>query len=118
MNPDEEELVPNIEPSIFPPFTSKAVGPPSHGWLIPPIQEEEEASVKDSITSGLPSREQNVGVEASRSSGQLTLSMMGQSKVYTLAGEDARDDEKVALVANKTEQKGKLSMDPMVESSW
>ena len=33
-------------------------------------------------------------------------------------GEDAEEDEKMALVAKKTEEKGKLVMDPMVESSW
>ena len=40
--------------------------------------------MKDSITSGLPSKEQNVGVEASGFCVQLALSMMGQCKVYTL----------------------------------
>ena len=33
-------------------------------------------------------------------------------------GGDTMDQEKMALVANKIEQKGKLTMDPMVESSW
>ena len=35
-----------------------------------------------------------------------------------LVGEDIGEKEKMALVADKIAQKGKLSMDPMVESSW
>ena len=59
----DEEPIPNTEASIFPPFMVKAAGPISHGWFIPPIPKEEEASVEDSITSGLPSGEQNVVAE-------------------------------------------------------
>ena len=49
--------------------------------------------MKDSITSGLPSREQNVAEKPSGSSGQPALSMMGQSKVYTLMGENTEDEK-------------------------
>ena len=41
------------------------------------IPEGEEASVTDSITSGLQTREQNVGVEASGFGGQPTLPTVG-----------------------------------------
>ena len=33
-------------------------------------------------------------------------------------GEDAEEEGKTALVATKTEEKGRLIMDSMVESSW
>ena len=50
--------------------------------------------MKDSITFGLPSREQNMGGEVSGSRGQPVLSMMGGSKVYMPMGEDARKEKK------------------------
>ena len=59
-----------------------------------------------------------MGGEASGSGGQPALSMMGDPEVYMLVGEDTEGGEKMAHVANKTEEKGKLSMHPMVESSW
>ena len=42
-------------------------------WLAGIPEEEEKASVKDSVTSGLPARERGVGVEASGSTGQLVV---------------------------------------------
>ena len=44
--------------------------------------------------------------------------MMGEPKVYMPVGEDARDEGEMMPMANKTKEKGNLSMDPMVESSW
>ena len=43
---------------------------------------------------------------------------MGQCKVYTPVGGDSEDEEKMSLVATETKQKGKLTIDPMMEFSW
>ena len=94
MNVNEEETVLDTETSIFPPFIVKAAIPILHGLFISPIPKEEEVNVNDSITSKLPSREQNVGGEASGSGGQLVQSMMGQSKIYTLVGGHIDDGKK------------------------
>ena len=102
-NLDEEELVLDTKTLIFPPFTVKVAGSTSYGWFIPPILKKEEASVKDSIASGLPSREQNVGAKASGSGGQLELSMLGGPKVYTPMGGDIKDVKKMAFVPQKIE---------------
>ena len=59
-----------------------------------------------------------MGARASGSDGQPGLSMMGGSNVYTPKDKDTADVKKTAFVSEKTEQKGKLSMDPMMESSW
>ena len=37
--------------------------------------------------------------------GHPTLSTMGQSKVYTLVGDDTKDKDKMALVAKETNKK-------------
>ena len=97
-NLDEEELALGIEASIFLPFAASTAGPtPSH-WFIPPIPEEEEVSVKDSVTSGLPSKEQNMGAKASGSGRQPTLSVVGGPKAYTPMSEDTEDVKKLAFV--------------------
>ena len=70
------------------------------------------------MTSGLLAKEQNTGGEASGSSGLPTLSTVEQTKVYTLIGDNADAEEKLASIAKETKQKGKLTMDPMVEPSW
>ena len=85
--------------------------------LPPPILEEEEANVKDSITSRLLSREQTMGEESGGFGCQPVPSTMGQSKVYTLVGDDTKEEEKMAPMAKETKQKWKLLMDPMVENS-
>ena len=105
-NLDQAELVPHSEFSIFLPFIVNAMGPTPGRWFIPPIPEEEEANVKDSLTPRLSSMEQNMGGEAIGFGGQPALPMMGGSKVYTLVDEDTGEEEKIALVASKTEQKG------------
>ena len=58
--------------------------------------------MKDSVTSRLPSKEQNVGGEGSGFGGQPALSIMGQSKVYMPVDGDTKDEEIVALVAKET----------------
>ena len=62
-NLDKEASIPDATKSWIPPKTE-----PDH-WPIPIIPEEEVASVKDSVTSRLPSREQNLGAEANGSGG-------------------------------------------------
>ena len=59
-----------------------------------------------------------MGGEASDSSGQPAWSRIGQPKVYTWEREDTEEEEEMAPLAIKTEQKGKLSINPMVEFSW
>ena len=46
------------------------------------------------------------------------LSEIEESKVYTHGGEDIVIAEKMASMATKTEEKGGLSMGPMVTSGW
>ena len=74
--------------------------------------------MKDSVTSKLPSKEQNVGGEASGFGGELALSTMGQTEVYMLVGGDNEEEEKISPMAKETKRKWKLLMDPMVETSW
>ena len=79
---------------------------PSH-WSMTTIPEEEVASVKDSITSRLPSHEQNLGVEASSSGGIPVWSSMGQFRVYgQKAGNDAEEVEK-RRSCHLTQKKGR-----------
>ena len=90
---------------------------PSH-WSMTTIPDEEVASVKDSVASGLPSHEQNLGVEASGSGGILVWSSIEQFRVYgQKAGNDAKEVEKMAFVPFNP-RKRKMSMDPMVKTSW
>ena len=74
--------------------------------------------MKDSMTSGLPSKWPSVGGEANGSSGQPMLSVMDKSKVYAQEGEDIVIEKKMALVANKIEEREGLPMGPMVMSGW
>ena len=82
------------------------------------IPEEEVASVKDSITPGLLSHEQNLGAKASGFGGIPVWSSMGQFRVYgQKAGNDAKEVEKTAFVPFNPE-KGKMLVVPMVETLW
>ena len=90
---------------VFPQSTVKTVVPTLCNWFIPPILEEEEGSVKDSVTSKLPSREQIVGGEASGYGGQPALSTMGQPKIYERVVEDADVEEKLAPIAKENKTK-------------
>ena len=64
-------------------------------WFIAPILEEEEkVSVKDSIMSGLPSKEPNVGCRSRVVlDGYPMLPIVGQTKVYMLGGGDIDEEE-------------------------
>ena len=44
------------------------------------------------------------------------LSVMDESKAYVREGEDIVIEKKMAPAANKTREKGGMSMDPMVTS--
>ena len=68
--------------------------------------------MKDSVTSGLPFKWPIASVEASGSGEQSMLS----PKVNAHGGEDIVIKNKMAPVASKTEEKGELSMGPMVTS--
>ena len=78
------------------------------------IHEEEDSSVKDSVTSELLSKQPIAGVEASGSGERL----MPSPKVYAHGDEGIVIEKKMAPVASKTEEKGELSMGPMVMSGW
>ena len=113
-NLEEEGQVTDATPSIAPQSIPLIMEPSP--WTFP-IPEYEEASAKDSMISRLPTKERDMGGEASGSGGQPTPSTMGQSKVYMPVGGGTEDEEKMAPVAKETKQKGELTMDPMVESS-
>ena len=70
--------------------------------------------MKDSVTSGLLLKPPKAGAEASGSGEPL----MPLSKVYAHGGEDTVIEPKTAHAANKTEEKGELSMGPMISSVW
>ena len=70
--------------------------------------------MKDSVTSGLLLKKPIAGVKASGSGEPL----MPSSKVYAHDGEDLVIKKKTAPAASKTEEKGGLSMGPMVSSGW
>ena len=57
--------------------------------------------MKDSVTSGLPSKRPSVGGEASGSGGQPMVLGMEESKVYAREGEDIVIEKKTGPAANK-----------------
>ena len=61
--------------------------------------------MKDSVTSGPLSKEQNAGGETSGFGGQPALSMMGKSKVYMLEHEDTRVEGKPVPMTRKIEKR-------------
>ena len=67
------------------------------------------------MTSELPIRV-HWDVEASGSSGPLVMLIKKQTEVYR-AVEDAEEKETI-LLTKENQQKGKLHMDPVVETSW
>ena len=112
-NLDENRLSPSVAIGWF------ALGTGPNYRVIPAILEEEVANVKDSITSRLPFQEKNVGGGASGSGGMPTWSTIGKFGVHKReGGKDAEEDKKLVVMANKTEEKGKMTIDSMVESLW
>ena len=76
-------------------------------WLARILEsEEEKASVKDSVTSGLPTRGHGEGVEASGLSGHPAVPEFKFGGSFMVGDGDADEVKKMALVANKTEEKG------------
>ena len=81
---DEADLAPattNLDVAVSAPIETVPLGT-SWSWL-KGIPEEEESSIKDPITSRLPSKRPSVGGEASGSGGQPMLLGMEESKVYS-----------------------------------
>ena len=74
--------------------------------------------MKDSVTSGLPTQGYGEGVEASGSSGRPMIPEFKFAGSFMAGDGGAEDVEKRTFAPHKEEQKGKLSMDPLVESSW
>ena len=74
---------------------------------------EELSSVKDSVIFGL--HIQGLMGEVGGPSGQPVVPNGEPTKVYAMV-QDA-EEEKVALAANKNEEKGQLQMDPIIETS-
>ena len=84
-------------------------------WLAGIPEEEEKASVKDSVTSGLPARGHGGGMEASGSIGHPAVPEFKFGGSF-MPGDVSTDDlGKIALEPQK-EEKGELSMGPMVTS--
>ena len=82
-------------------------------WLAGIPEEEEKASVKDSVTSGLPAHGHGEGVEASGLTGQLAVPKFKFGGSFVGGDVSTEDVRKTALVPPK-EEKGELSMGPMV----
>ena len=94
---DEADLAPatiNLDAVESAPTETVQSGTP-WSWLAG-IPEEEESSVKDSMTSGLPSKRLSVDGEASGSGGQPMLAVMDESKVYARECEDIVIEQKTA----------------------
>ena len=70
--------------------------------------------MNDSVTSGLPLKQPNVGAKANGFDEPVMLSL----KVNAHGGEDIVIEKKTAPAASKTEEKGELSMGPMISSGW
>ena len=117
---DEEETDPwpartNWDEDLPAPSTTSSWDQPLFStpspWLARIPEEEEKASVKDSVTSGLPARGHGGGMEA----GQLAVPEFKFGGSF-MAGDVSTDDlGKTALMPQKGE-KGELSMGPMVTS--
>ena len=74
--------------------------------------------MKDSITSGLPVGGHGESVEASGLSRRLVTLEFKFVGSFMARDGGIEDVKKMTFVPHKEEQKRKLSMDPMVESSW
>ena len=85
-------------------------------WLVGiPEVEEEKANVKDSVTSGLPTREHGEGVEASGLTRRPAVPEFKFGRSFVAGHGCTKDMGKMALVPQK-EEKGELSLGPMVTS--
>ena len=116
INWDKELLAPTATSSLEQPVFST----PSPWLARIPESEEGKASVKDSVTSGVPARVHGEGVEASESSKHLAIPefKFGFGGSFMAGDGGTEEGAKLAFVVPIEEQKGKLSMDPMVEALW
>ena len=76
------------------------------------------ASVRYFVTSRLPTRGHGQGVEASGSSKHPAIPKFKFGGSFMAGDGGAEEVKKTTFVHHKEEQKGKLFMDPIVESSW
>ena len=74
--------------------------------------------MKDYVTSGLPARGHGEGVEVSGSSKHRAIPKFKFGGSFMAGDGGAEEVKKTTFVHHKEEQKGKLSMDTMVEASW
>ena len=81
------------------------------------IPEEDEVSVKDSVTSGLFAHGSTEGREAGGSSGHPAAPQFAFGGSFVASHGGTEDMAKTALVPEK-EEKGELSLGPMVTSGW
>ena len=83
-------------------------------WLAGILEsKEEKASVKDSVTSGLPTQEHGEGVEASGSTRWPVVPEFKFRGSFVAGDGSTKNVGKTALVPPK-EEKGELSLGPMV----
>ena len=83
-------------------------------WLAGILEsKEEKASVKDSVTSGLPTQEHGEGVEASGSTRCPVVPEFKFRGSFVASDGSTKNVGKTALVPPK-EEKGELSLGPMV----
>ena len=73
--------------------------------------------MKGSVTSRLPTQGHGEGMEASGSSRRLVTSEFKFGESFMAEDGGPEEVKKMAFVLPKTEEKGQLSMDPMVELS-
>ena len=81
------------------------------------IPEEDEVSVKDSVTSGLLAHGSMEGREAGGSSGHPTAPQFTFGGSF-VAGHGITDEMRKTALMPKKEEKGELSLGPMMTSGW
>ena len=87
-------------------------------WLARiPESEEEKASLKDFVTSGQPARKHGEGVEASGLTGRQAIPEFKFGGSFMASDGSIEEMGKIALMPQR-EEKGELSMGPMVMSGW
>ena len=118
VNLTEEESVLSEELSIPPLSLVMRTGP--FTWWLAGILEADEgkASVKDFVISGLPTQEFEESMEANGLSRHSAIPKFKFTRNSMVGDGGSEEVRKMAFVPPKIEEKGKLSMDPTVESSY
>ena len=114
----EEEPALEVELSIPPLLQIMKTSPFTWHLAGIPEVEEEVASVKDSVTSRLLAQGHGEDMDASGSSGHPVTPEFKFVGSFMARDGDAEEVKKTAFMPHKEEQKRKLSLDPMVETSW